>query len=154
MEETVNQEVAEKTFTQEEVDAIVGDRLKRERGKYADYDAMKEKAEKFDALVEQNKSELQKAVERADSLQAELEALKSANSVRDIRQRVADNTGVPVSLLTGTTEEDCETQAKAILEFSHPSGYPSVRDGGEVTKRVGKLSTRDQFAEWADKAFG
>lgn len=152
--ETVNQEVTEKTFTQEEVDAIVGDRLKRERGKYADYDAMKEKAEKFDALEEQNKSELQKAVERADTLQAELEALKSANSVRDIRQKVADSTGVPVSLLTGSTEEDCETQAKAIIEFSHPSGYPSVRDGGEVTKRVGKLSTRDQFAEWAEKAFG
>ena len=47
--ETVNQEVeqateqAEKTFTQSELDQIIGERLKREREKYPDYDALKEK---------------------------------------------------------------------------------------------------------------
>ena len=51
-EETVNQviEAPEKTFTQEEVNQIVGDRLKRESAKYADYDALKTKAEKFDEV--------------------------------------------------------------------------------------------------------
>ena len=49
--ETVNQEVeqateqAEKTFTQSELDQIIGERLKREREKYPDYDALKEKAD-------------------------------------------------------------------------------------------------------------
>ena len=44
MAETVNQEQntePEKTFTQAELDAIVGDRLKRERAKYADYSDLK-----------------------------------------------------------------------------------------------------------------
>ena len=96
--ETVNQENkatenTEKTFTQAEVDAIVGDRLKRDRQKYADYDALKEKAEKFDAMEEANKSELQKAIERGDALQNELNTMKAANTVRDMREKVAEETG-------------------------------------------------------------
>lgn len=156
MEETVKQEAtenAEKTFTQAEVDAIVGDRLKRDRQKYADYDAMKEKAEKYDQMEEANKSELQKAIERGDALQSELDSIKAANTIRDIRTKVAEETGVPASLLTAATEDECREQAKAILDYANPKGYPSVRDGGEVT-HTGKATTRQQFAEWANQAFG
>ena len=40
--ETVKQEVTEeRTFTQSELDAIVADRLKRDRAKYADYEQLK-----------------------------------------------------------------------------------------------------------------
>ncbi len=42
----------EKTFTQGEMDAIIGERLAREREKYADYDILKAKAAKFDESVE------------------------------------------------------------------------------------------------------
>ena len=156
MEETVKQEAtenAEKTFTQAEVDAIVGDRLKRDRQKYADYDAMKEKAEKYDQMEEANKSELQKAIERGDALQSELDSIKAANTIRDIRTKVAEETGVPASLLTAATEDDCREQAQAILDYANPKGYPSVRDGGEVVNK-GKPTTRQQFAEWANQAFG
>ena len=50
MSETVNQEnqateETGKVFTQDEVNAIVKDRLTRAGAKYADYDALKEKAE-------------------------------------------------------------------------------------------------------------
>lgn len=155
--ETVNQEnneATEKTFTQAEVDAIVGDRLKRDRAKYADYDDLKAKAEKYDQMEEANKTELQKAIERGDALQTELDALKSANSIREIRQKVAEATGVPTSLLTENTEEECQEQAQRILEFSKPKGYPKVRDGGEVTKNIGKQTTRQQFADWMGEAFG
>lgn len=155
--ETVNQEnnnATEKTFTQAEVDAIVGDRLKRDRAKYSDYEDLKAKAEKYDQLEEASKSELQKAIERGDALQTELDALKSANSIREIRQKVAEATGIPISLLTANTEEECQEQAKRILEFSSPKGYPNVRDGGEVTKNIGKQTTRQQFADWLGEAFG
>ena len=56
--ETVNQdqatstETAEKTFNQSELDAIISDRLKREREKYAYYDALKEKATRLDEIEE------------------------------------------------------------------------------------------------------
>lgn len=159
--ETVNQEVIETTqetneepskeprmFTQEELDLIVKERLGRERSKYADYEDMKEKAAKFDEISEASKTELQKATERADKLQAELDRLTKAEEVRGIREEVAKVTGVPVHLLTAETKEDCEAQANAIMSFAKPDGkYPSVRDGGEVI-RTSSGTTEEQFEEW------
>lgn len=146
--ETVNQEEV-KTFTQEEVDAIVGDRLKRERAKYADYDALTEKAGKYDA----EQSELQKVIEVRDSLQAEIDGMKAAEALRLMREKVSQETGIPAHLLTGSTEDECKAQAEAISDFAKPKTYPAVRDGGEVVN-VGKKTTRQQFADWANEAFG
>lgn len=151
--ETVNQEVnatqeqQEAKFTQADLDRIVKDRLTREREKYGDYDALKAKADKFDEIEEASKTELQKATEKAKALQDELDAFKKAESLRTMREKVAHDTGVPVNLLTAESEDACKEQAKQILEFSRPSGYPQVKDGGEV-RTSGKKSTRDSFAEW------
>lgn len=51
------------SFSQEQVDAIIADRLKRESQKYSDYEDLKAKAAKVDAAEEASKSELQKANE-------------------------------------------------------------------------------------------
>lgn len=50
-----NQAAEAKTFTQEQVDAMIGERLGRERAKYADYDELKAKADKFTKIEEANK---------------------------------------------------------------------------------------------------
>ena len=148
MEDTVKQEPAtEKTFTQDEVNGIVAERLKRVEAKYEDYEALKEKAARLDKIEEENKTELERATERAVALQGELDTIKKENELRAIREKVANETGVPVNLINGTTEEECTEIAKAISEYARPSGYPSVRDAGEV-HQVTKRSTADQFAEW------
>ena len=155
MNETVNQEATtptanepERTFTQTELDAIVRDRLQRERNKYADYEAYKEKAEKYDAAEEAQKSELQKATERATALETELNTLKRAAEIRDIRDQVAKETGVPATLLTADTEEACKEQAEAIKAFAQPSsGYPVINDAGEVTKKMNG-TPQNSFSEW------
>lgn len=158
MNETVNQEkiieapAEERTFTQAEVDAIVGDRLKRERGKYADYDALKEKAQRFDEIKEASKTELQKATEKVAALQTELDGIKKANELREMRERVANEKGVPVTLLTADDEESAKKQAEDILAFARPT-YPSVKDAGEV-RTPGKLSTKQQFAKFMNEALG
>lgn len=150
--ETVNQEtqtaeVEQKTFTQEEVNSIIAERLGRDRQKYADYDSLKQKAEEFDKLQEANKTELQKATERADSLEKQLAEIKKANEVRDIRLKISNETGVPLELLTAETEEECRSMAEKINAFAMPKGYPKVTDGGEVSGTL-KRSSRDQFAEF------
>lgn len=149
-QETVTSEATEAKFTQADLDRIVQDRLSREREKYGDYDALKQKAAKFDKIEEESKSELQKATERAAELQNELEAMKNAEKIRVMREKVAHDTGVPVSLLTADSEDACEEQAKKILEFSKPTGYPNVRDGGEA-RTSAKRDPRDSFAEWFNK---
>ena len=152
---TVNQEnkpTAEneqpKTFTQEEVNAIVAERLNRDRQKFADYETLKEKAGKFDEMQEANKTELQKATDKANALEQELTALKKAAEVQEIRQKVSTETGVPANLLTAATEDECKAQAESIKAFAAPNmNYPQVKDGGEVGKPLNN-STRNQFAEW------
>ncbi len=151
-EQATNQEQAEKTFTQAELDAIISDRLKREREKYPNYEEIKEKAAKLDEIEEASKTELQKATERAEKLEAELTSLKKASEVRTIRDEVAQKTGVPVALLTADTAEECQTQAEAILSFAKVGEYPTLKDSGEVIGTA-KGSTKDQFAQWANKAF-
>ena len=147
---TVNEEqrAEARTFTQEEVNAIVQKRLDRARADFADYDDLKAKAEKYDRIEEESKSELQKAQEKAQALQTELEGLKRADAVRAVRDKVAQETGVPASLLSGETEEDCMAQAEGILSFAKPNAYPAVKDAGEVRKSSNR-STKEQFAEWA-----
>ena len=161
MNETVNQEEAtagepvedvKQTFTQDELNDIVGKRLARAAEKYADYDELKAKAEKLDALEEASKSELQKVTERAEKLEAELKSLKKEGEVRAIRDEVASKTGVPANLLTAETAEECQAQAEAILSFAKIGDYPTLKDGGEVIGSA-KGTTKQQFAEWANKAF-
>lgn len=151
MEETVNQvtENEERTFSQAELDQIVGERLARERAKYADYDALKEKAGRLDALEESQKTELQKAQERASAAEEELASLKKAAEIRDVREKVAKETGVPAHLLHGETEEDCMAQATEIKSFATPK-YPTVDDHGELQNRPSG-STAEQFAAWLDQ---
>lgn len=159
MAETVHQEPTtpaaegqqnnERTFTQAEMNAIISDRLTRERSKYADYDDLKAKAAQFDAAQEAGKTELQKANEKAAKLQQQLDALNSANTLREVRAKVSAATGVPADLLSGDTEEACTAQAQAILKFAKP-GYPNVRDGGDP-HHTPTCSTRQQFADWFEQ---
>lgn len=106
-----------KTFTQAELDAAVEQRLARERAKYADYDALKDKAAKFDQAQEAAKSELQKAQEQAADFKTKYEASEKALAAARARSKVASETGVPEALLTGETEEDCKKFAESLLKW-------------------------------------
>jgi len=140
MNETVTQEARTtaageqqepRTFTQEEVNSIVADRLNSERAKYADYDDLKAKASQY------------------DTTKAQLDALNSANARRDMIARVAAATGCPAELLTGDTEEACTAQAQAITAFANtqqPAGYPNARDGGTPLHLPTQANTADAFS--------
>lgn len=150
-EETVNQDKTTeteeaKTFTQEEVNHIVGKRVAIEAAKYADFDELKAKAAKFDEMEEANKSELEKAREKATALEEKLKGIEKAESIRQMKEKVSEATGVPVSLITAEAEDEAMEQAQAIKQYATPN-YPTVRDSGE-TNPVNKAKTRDQFAEW------
>lgn len=72
-----------RTFTQAELDRIVQDRLARQKAQYAGYDDLKAKADKFDQLDAQNKTDLEKANERAAQLERErTEALQQLQESR------------------------------------------------------------------------
>ncbi|MFD4294144.1 hypothetical protein ACFWQG_13080 [Rhodococcus sp. NPDC058532] len=116
-----------KTFepiaSQEALDKIVGARVARERKNFADYDALKAKAEKFDAAQEAAKSEQQKLIDRVTA--AEDRATKAESAA--LRAEVARTKGVPASSLNGATREELEASADELLDWrgeSAPSKQP------------------------------
>lgn len=77
-----------KSFNQSDVDKIVQDRLARERAKFGDYDDLKAKATKFDELEAANKSELEKANERAAQAEQRAKAAEDAARSASVRNAV------------------------------------------------------------------
>lgn len=99
--------------SQEDFDRRIAARIARERKRFEDYDEIRAKAARLDELEEQNKTEAQRAAERlaaAEKRAAELE-------LKATRAEVAAAKGVPADLLTGSTAEELEASADALIKF-------------------------------------
>lgn len=143
------------TFSQEQVDAIVKDRLAREREKYKDCNDLKNKAAEYDKQQEANKTELQKTQERADALEKELSGLKEQNKIHEIRENVSKETGVPVELLTGSDEATCREQAEGINKYAGIKKYPGVKETSRSSaKNINTNSSNEDFRALAKQVFG
>lgn len=145
--------------TQDELNKILDDRLKRERAKYADYKDLQAKAAKFDELDQASKSEQERLTERltaAETRAAELEQ-------RSIRLEVASENGLTpaqAKRLVGATREELEADAKELLATFKPASDESSEDvagsldlgnrGGAPRKGA---STAEQFAAAIDGSF-
>jgi hypothetical protein len=61
--------------TQEDLNRVIQDRVKREQAKFADYKELKAKAGELDKLTESSKTEIEKAIDRAAAAEAEVAAV-------------------------------------------------------------------------------
>lgn len=101
---------AEKLFTQEEVNALVGGARKKERDKYPNYEEYKAAFEAQEAAAAEA-AETREALGAANARVAELEAERQA---REWAEQAASETGVPASILKGSTLEELQAHAEAI----------------------------------------
>lgn len=102
------QDKAEKTFTQAELDEIIGKKVGKLKSRYADYDEIKTKASEYEAKLEEQRlaelSEKERAEELAkkfeaekSDLQARLDALRKETEQEKIRNeftKVASGAGI------------------------------------------------------------
>ena len=131
--ENSTQAAAEKTFTQAEMDAIIGERLGRLKAKYADYEEAKAKAAKYDEAEEASKSELQKAVEERDELRARLDALEAEKAHADAVAKAASDYGVDAALLARMSGDVDENARFLKQQMVNAPKYGQVPDNGEAT---------------------
>lgn len=119
----------ERTFTQAELNEIVGDRLARERKKYADYDELKDKAQQLEEIQQE-----------AECVRQQYDELTKSIAVKEMRQKVSKATDVPVNvleLLHCDTEEEYTTQAQVIKEYARTAPrYPTSEDCGDIAYRM------------------
>ncbi len=141
--------------TQEEFDAILKKRLERERekvaaevsAKYANYDELAEKAKAYDEAQEAQKSEVQKAQEKIAQLEGDIKKRDEADKQRDLRKKVAKETGIPEELIQGSDEESMKAFAAQVADFAkvqkpaapkedNPGAFLSGEGVGDDEKRA------------------
>lgn len=145
--------------TQADLDRIIGERLSRERAKFSDYDDLKSKAEQFQALEDEQKTEFQRLQEayeaersRASELEQSLSAKDLAIAERELaftRSEVAREKGVPVETLTGASREELEASADALVKWrdeNMPKPKRNLRSGANIQE---DLTTARQKAALA-----
>jgi len=137
-EGTTDQTVAaaqsgERTYTKDEVNKIVADRLKRERSKYEGY-------VKGDEATE--------ALTRAEKAEAELQAMKAERERAQAVSKAAQDSGIPaevVAMLAGKDGEELAEQAKRIAELL-PTFPTRIDDGG--ARAAAKKTNGEVFADF------
>ena len=130
-EQQPNQEQEQaQSFSQDDVNRIVQDRLQREREKYADYDDLKTAAERAQELEEQTQE-----------LTAKVAEFESKEEHRKLVADVAETAGVPAGVLKGDTKEELEAHAEALKEILQNTTGPVI-PGQE--KRPHKVEESDE----------
>ena len=146
--------------TQEQLDAIISERVKRAEKraeekaaeKYADYDSLKDKANAYEKqiadLSEQLKSGESKLAEfttEKEGLEAKIKEYETAS----IKTKVALETGLPHQLaekLTGDDEEAIRADAKRMAEFV---AKPTAPIGSAEPDRTGEDPTGSALFDMA-----
>ncbi|UMR33959.1 scaffolding protein [Paenibacillus polymyxa] len=104
--------VPPKTFTQDELDQVIADRIARERKKYADYDELKTKLSDFEREKEEREKEKMSVTERLEAEKAAaLKAAEEARNERDKALAVADRRLIDAEFRTIARELNVRTDA-------------------------------------------
>jgi hypothetical protein len=123
-----------KTFTQEQVNALLATEKRKAAEKFADYDAVKEKASRLDQLEQDSKTELQKALDEAAALKSKVEKFERQAQVNTWADEITKDSDIPASVLRGETREELEKhfeQLQALAPKPKRTPAPSGKSAGD-----------------------
>ena len=112
-----------KTFTQAELEAVLADRLRREREKYKDYADLKKAAEEYQKIKEAQMSEQEKLQAKLAEYERKLqEKEREAEAARleALKLKVLDEMGLPkawAARVFGKTEDEIKADAEALKKL-------------------------------------
>lgn len=142
-ETTANQaENNAKTFTQDELNEIVKDRLARQAKKFEDYDSLREKVQSYEATLSTSESEMANLKAQVSALSA-----KAAATEREaLVSRVARDHGITDSedialFLTGDTEEALTKQAARLSSRNAANAEATEAAEAEALRNNAVVST-------------
>ena len=148
--------------SQDDLNRIVEARLARERAKFADYQELKAAADKLAELEDLDKSELDKAIARAEKAEREAAEAAEALAKKDrevLVQRVAAEMKVPAKWLSGSSEEELVASAEEWLADAQgvasgpaPGVVPSAGTGnGSGSAAMSLEEVRERAKRFAGK---
>ena len=130
-QEEIKEESTEvKTFTQEQLESIVKERLERQKKKYeekySDYESIKQQLES----KSEDESKLGEFQKKIDEMQETISKYEM-DSVKTIKEIVCLEMGIPkefASRLNGTDEKSIREDASAFAQFVNPNKVPPKRN--------------------------
>ena len=110
-----------------------------------------DKAKRFDEFEESQKTEQQRLADRAATAEAKVVEIEA----RALRAEVAAAKGIPAALLSGSTQEELEASADALLAFRGEKPKPDFGGGdrGDDVKTGAQLSKADVSKLYAEKRY-
>ncbi|WNN93655.1 scaffolding protein [Arthrobacter phage CallinAllBarbz] len=129
--------------SQDELNRIVSARVARERAKYADYDDLKATASGVESL----KAEHASALEAVKAEKATADAEVARLNAEVLKLSIASEKGVPAKLLNGSTKEELEAAAEALLEFKGAGKDPHAQHHGPAFGLEGADALANRDAE-------
>jgi hypothetical protein len=141
-----------KTFTQPELDAILSDRLARERDKYKDHDAIKAELDKLKAGQMSDAEKANAKIQELEAKTAAAEAQVRAAQVKELKLAALEKVGLPTSWANRIAGEDAksiEEDAKALQQLLGGS-----RVGGGTTPADGKQSENSAMNQFIRQGAG
>lgn len=118
--------------TQEELDNIVKERIRREREKYSDYEELKNRVSELEAENSALKSTVEDDKQTRADLDAQITDLQGKVSnyeTASLRTRIALQNGLPYDLadrLQGTDEASLTADAERLAGFMRPAPVPQA----------------------------
>lgn len=114
--------------SQDELNRIIGQRVERERARFADYDEVKTKAAEFDKVAEASKTELQKANDRAEAAEKRAALFEAKEQRAAWAAEITKDSAVPAHLLRGETREALEEHFTQLADaIKAPATTPPPR---------------------------
>lgn len=112
--------------TQEELDNIVKERIRREREKFSDYDDLKKRVSELESengALKATVEETKQTIAESDAQITELQGQVSNYETASLRTRIALQNGLPYDLadrLQGADEEALRADAERLAGFMRP----------------------------------
>lgn len=114
--------VEDQLFTQTEIDTnIMPKRLERERSKYADYDAIKEKASEFEKLIKEKDTKLSDFEKQLNQAKLETDKVKVIHEFK-LSDELAE-------FVTGETPDEMRQRAEKLSKGITGSGIQIKKQG-------------------------
>lgn len=140
--------------TQEELNSVIGDRIKRAKEaaaeKYADYDQLKAHVTEYEARI----ADLVQAADataakyaNVDQTIAELRTKVAGYETASVKSRIAHEVGLPYGMsdrLVGSTESEIRADAESLKRAMGATQTPLA----STETKPGKKSNGDVFADW------
>lgn len=109
-----------------------------------------DKAKRLDEIEEANRTELEKALARAEAAEKAIAEREAADELAKLREQVSKEKGVPAVALRGSTADELAAHADDLIAAGLKPAGPSSDGQGNVGKPIagdGELSSADVVAK-------